>query len=52
METALAYVISAGIAGFGGWIVVAGLGSSTPTLWACLALMPIAVGLVSFFGEC
>jgi hypothetical protein len=52
MERALAYLVSVGIFGFGAWILVAGLGSSTPALWACLALMPIAVGLLSLFGEC
>jgi hypothetical protein len=52
METALAYLISVGIIGFGAWILVAGLGSNAPAVWACLALMPMAIGLVSFFGEC
>jgi hypothetical protein len=51
METALAYLISVGIAGFGAWVLVAGLSSSAPIVWTCLALMPITVGLVSLFGE-
>jgi len=51
MQIALAYVISLGIVGFGAWIVVAGLGSSAPAVWICLALFPIAVGLLSISGE-
>jgi hypothetical protein len=50
MERALAYVISIGIAGFGVWILIAGLSSSAPALWTCLALIPIAIGLLSAFG--
>ncbi len=40
MQIALAYVISLGIVGFGAWIVVAGLSSSAPAVWICLALFP------------
>ena len=50
MDTAIAYAISAFIVGFGLWILVAGQSSSAPALWACVALIPIAVGLVSAFG--
>jgi hypothetical protein len=52
MERTLAYLVSVGIIGFGAWIFVAGLSSSAPAFWTCAALMPIAVGLVSLFGEC
>ena len=52
MERALAYVISAGIVGFGVWILIAGLSTIAPALWACAALIPIAIGLLSAFGEC
>jgi hypothetical protein len=52
MERALAYTISVGIIGFGAWILIAGLSSSAPALWACAALIPIAIGLLSAFGEC
>lgn len=50
MEKAAAYAVSAFIIGFGLWILIAGLGSSAPVLWACGALIPIVVGLLSFFG--
>jgi hypothetical protein len=50
MERALAYVISIGIAGFGVWILIAGLSSSAPALRTCLALISIAIGLLSAFG--
>ncbi len=51
MQMALAYVISLGIVGFGAWIVIAGLISSAPAFWVCLALFPIAVGLLSISVE-
>jgi hypothetical protein len=50
MEKALAYVISIGIAGFGVWILIAGLSSGAPALWTGLALIPIAIGLLSAFA--
>jgi hypothetical protein len=50
VEKALAYAISAGIAGFGMWILVAGFGSGA-TLLSCIALMPIAIGLLSADGD-
>jgi hypothetical protein len=51
MERALPYAISAGIVGFGVWILVAGFGSGATIFWACMASMPIAVGLLSAVGE-
>ena len=42
---------SAIIVGFGVWIFVAGLGSSSPTLWIIVGLVPIAIGLISAFGS-
>jgi hypothetical protein len=50
MEKAAAYAISAFIVGFGIWIIVAGLSSSTPALWICAGLIPIVIGLISAFG--
>jgi hypothetical protein len=50
MEKALAYVISAGIFGFGAWTLIAGLSSGAPVLWTSLALFPIAIGLLSAFA--
>ncbi|WP_168195364.1 hypothetical protein [Bradyrhizobium sp. NAS80.1] len=46
----MAYAISALILGFGVWIFVAGLSSSSPALWSVVALVPIVIGLVSAFG--
>jgi hypothetical protein len=51
MERTLAYAISAGIVTFGAWILIAGLSSSTPVLWACAALIPVVIGLLSAFGD-
>jgi hypothetical protein len=50
MEKAAAYAISALIVGFGLWILIAGLSSSAPALWALAALIPIAIGFLSAFG--
>ena len=50
MEKAVAYAISLGIAGFGLWIIIAGLSSSVPALWICAGLIPIVIGLTSAFG--
>lgn len=51
MDKAAAYAISALIVGFGVWILVAGLSSSAPVLWICAALIPMAIGLLSAFGQ-
>ncbi len=51
MDRALAFVISAGIVGFGVWIFVACLSSSAPALLTYAALFPIVIGLVSAFGD-
>jgi hypothetical protein len=50
MEKAIAFAISAGIACFGAWILVAALYSNTPVA-VCLALLPVAIGLMSAFGD-
>jgi hypothetical protein len=50
MDKALAYTISAFIVGFGLWILIAGLSSTAPVLWAFVALIPIVIGLLSAFG--
>jgi hypothetical protein len=47
MEKALSYAIGAGIVAFGGWILYAGLSSGTPILWGPVALIPIAVGVLT-----
>ena len=51
MDKAAAYAVSALIVGFGVWILDAGLSSSVPALWICVALIPIAIGLWSAFGD-
>jgi hypothetical protein len=38
------------IVGFGIGIFIAGLNSDAPALWACVALIPVVVGLLSAFG--
>jgi hypothetical protein len=51
MDKAAAYAISALIVGFGVWILIADLSSSTSTFWICVALVPIAIGLWSAFCD-
>ena len=52
MDTALAYLISVGITGFGIWIVaVAAQGSNAFLFWIVGGLLTTAVGLTSLLGE-
>jgi hypothetical protein len=52
MDTALAYLISVGIVGFGVWVIAAAKGGSDIFLiWIVLGLLTIAVGLISLLGE-
>lgn len=51
MDAVVAYAISAFIVGFGIGIFIAGLNSGSPTLWACIALIPVAIGLLSALGH-
>lgn len=50
MERAVAYAISAALVGIGVLILVIGLSSNSPALWAVVALVPITIGIVSAFG--
>jgi len=50
MESALAFVFSAGIVGFGVLILIAGPNSSAPALWLFVALVPVAIGVASAIG--
>jgi hypothetical protein len=51
MEGTLAYTVSAAMVGFGIWVFVDGLHSGAPILSACAALMTVAIGLMSAFGD-
>ncbi|WGD48597.1 hypothetical protein QA641_23370 [Bradyrhizobium sp. CB1650] len=51
MDRTIAYAISAFIVIFGVGILVAGLSSRSPALWICVAIIPIAIGLLSAFGD-
>jgi hypothetical protein len=52
MDKTIAYAISVLIIVFGVGILVTGLSSSSPVLWTCVAIIPIAIGLLSAFGDC
>jgi hypothetical protein len=45
MDTALSFLISAGIIAFGAWSVAGGIGPHLT--WSLIGLLPILVGLVS-----
>lgn len=51
MDQAVAYAISF-IVVLGVGILIAGIGSSSPALWTCLAVGLISTDLVSAFGDC
>ena len=53
MDTAFAYLISAGMIGFGIWIVATAkvAGSDWFLVWIVIGLLPVAVGLMSLYGE-
>lgn len=52
MDNAVAYAISVFIVALGVGILIAGIGSSSPASWTCLAVVLISIGLVSAFGDC
>jgi hypothetical protein len=52
MDKAVAYAISAFIVVFGVVILLVGIHSSSPAIWTCVAVVLIAIGLVSAFGDC
>jgi hypothetical protein len=52
MEKAVAYAVSAFIVVFGVVILLIGIQSSSPAIWTCVAVVLIAIGLVSAFGDC
>ena len=52
MDPALAYLISVGIVGFGGWIVAAPkVELGVFPIWFVFGLLAIAVGLMSLLSE-
>ncbi|MEK9284379.1 MULTISPECIES: hypothetical protein [unclassified Bradyrhizobium] len=51
MDRTIAYAISVFIVVFGVGILVAGLSSSSPALWVCVAVIPVAIGLISLLGN-
>ncbi|UPK38214.1 hypothetical protein IVB18_13695 [Bradyrhizobium sp. 186] len=52
MDKAAAYAIPVFIVIFGVAILVAGISSNSPALWTCVAIILIAIGVVSAFGDC
>jgi hypothetical protein len=49
MNTALSFLISAGIAGFGIWIIGHTIASGSPLGWTLMGIPPAAVGLISLY---
>jgi hypothetical protein len=49
MDTALSYLISAGIIAFGVWIVAGTVTAGSPMAWTLTGLRPMVVGSVSLY---
>jgi hypothetical protein len=49
MDTALSYLISAGIIAFGVWIAVGTVTAGSPMAWTFMGLVPIVVGSLSLY---
>jgi hypothetical protein len=49
MDTALSYLISAGIIAFGVWIVVGTVTAGSPMAWTFAGLVPTVVGSISLY---
>jgi hypothetical protein len=49
MDTALSYLISAGIIAFGVWIVAGTVAAGSPMAWTLIGLVPMVVGSVSLY---
>ena len=49
MDRALPFLISAGIAAFGAWIVVHATVSGSSFVWALLGILPLVVGSISLY---
>jgi hypothetical protein len=47
MDTALSFVISAGIIAFGVWVIVAAVAADLPLAWTLMGLLPVVVGSLS-----
>jgi hypothetical protein len=49
MNRALSFLVSAGIAAFGVWIIVQTTGSGSPLVWKLLGILPIVLGSISLY---
>jgi hypothetical protein len=49
MDRALSFLISAGIAAFGVWIIAYTIASGSPLVWTLLGILPVVIGLISLY---
>jgi hypothetical protein len=49
MDRALSFLISAGIAAFGVWIIAYSIVSGSYLVWTFMGILPIVVGLISLY---
>jgi len=49
MDRALPFLISAGIAAFGAWIIIHATGSGSSLVWTLLGILPVVVGSISLY---
>jgi hypothetical protein len=51
MEKVTAYLISLSLIGFGAWITDTAVGSQSFVVWFGIAVIPVAIGLLSIYEE-
>ena len=49
MNRALSFLISAGIVGFGIWIIAHSIAAGSPLVWTLMGIAPVVVGLISLY---
>jgi hypothetical protein len=50
MDTALSFLISAGIIAFGAWVVALTIAGGLPLAWPLMGALAIIVGSMSLYG--
>jgi hypothetical protein len=51
MDTALSFLISAGIIAFGVWVVAVTIAAGLPLAWPLMGMLAVIVGSMSLYGS-
>jgi hypothetical protein len=51
MDTALSFLISAGIIAFGVWVVAVTIAGGSPLAWPVMGMLAVIVGSISLYGS-